>query len=334
MRKFVVAAAAIAMTATMANADPGKGNGNGNGKNGASENSQKATGNSGGENRGNQKAQDRKPEKAQNYNSGAKNVQAKNVQKAEKSASSRQANGPAYKSNAKADAKRDRVNTSDRGDYYGRNDRDDRNQRIRNANDMRDGVRFGEMIDGCPPGLAKKRNGCTPPGLAKKGAGGAQYYQPGYFGYSSLGNGRYLYDQGYLLRMGNNGGVSSYIPLLGGALSLGSAWPTNYQSYQAPDYYVDYYNLGGQDSYRYADNVIYRVDPETTAISSIVALLTGDDFSIGQRAPSGYDVYNVPTAYRDRYYDTPQANYRYSDGYVYQIDPKTQLVAAAIELIL
>jgi patatin-like phospholipase/acyl hydrolase len=50
--------------------------------------------------------------------------------------------------------------------------------------------------------------------------------------------------------------------------------------------------------------------------------------------PPGYDVYNVPYAYQDRYYDTPDANYRYADGYVYQVDPTTQLIQAAIELLI
>ena len=49
--------------------------------------------------------------------------------------------------------------------------------------------------------------------------------------------------------------------------------------------------------------------------------------------PVGYDVYNVPYAYRDRYYDTPDAWYRYSDGYIYEVDPETQLIAAVIELL-
>ena len=49
--------------------------------------------------------------------------------------------------------------------------------------------------------------------------------------------------------------------------------------------------------------------------------------------PLGYDVYNVPYDYRDRYADGPNANYRYSDGYIYQVDPTTQLIAAAIELL-
>ena len=32
--------------------------------------------------------------------------------------------------------------------------------------------------------------------------------------------------------------------------------------------------------------------------------------------------------------DTPQENYRYSDGYVYQVDPTTKLIQAAIQLIV
>ena len=66
----------------------------------------------------------------------------------------------------------------------------------------------------------------------------------------------------------------------------------------------------------------------------MVALLTGDDFTIGEPMPSGYDVYNVPYPYRDRYNDSDDAWYRYSDGYVYQIDPQTQLISAAIDLLV
>jgi patatin-like phospholipase/acyl hydrolase len=42
----------------------------------------------------------------------------------------------------------------------------------------------------------------------------------------------------------------------------------------------------------------------------------------------------VPYSYRDRYVDGPDAYYRYSDGYVYQVDPTTQLIQAAIQLLL
>ena len=194
-------------------------------------------------------------------------------------------------------------------------------------------------IAGCPPGLAKKGNGCQPPGQAKKSTyrndrWNGYKYRPGLFGLTNYAPGSYFYRDGYLLQRGGSGNIAGYIPLLGGALAIGNAWPSTYESYALPDYYVDYYDLGPVSSYRYADNVIYRVDPEDAAITSVAALLTGDEFTIGRPMPSGYDVYNVPYPYRDRYYDTPEAWYRYSDGYVYRIDPKTQFVAAAIDLLV
>ena len=68
-------------------------------------------------------------------------------------------------------------------------------------------------------------------------------------------------------------------------------------------------------------------------ISSIVALLAGD-LGVGQQLPSTYGTYNVPMAYRDRYYDTPEAQYRYNDGFIYRADPKTQLITAVIDALV
>jgi hypothetical protein len=187
-------------------------------------------------------------------------------------------------------------------------------------------VRRG-LIDGCPPGLAKKNNGCRPPGLAKQ-----QVYRPGWWGLAGLAGGTYAYDNGYLLRM-NGDRVDSYVPLLGGALFPGNIWPSYYTPLAVPQYYSDYYDLGPPGGYRYADNVLYRVDPSTSAITSIAALLTGDNFQIGSPVPPGYDVYNVPYPYRSEYFDGPDARYRYSDGYIYQVDPTTQLVTAAIDML-
>ena len=186
------------------------------------------------------------------------------------------------------------------------------------------------LIAGCPPGLAKKNPPCVPPGQVRSPFRG--YDRPDFWGLR-LGDGRYWYDNGYLMRLGADGRIGGYIPLLGGALAIGNAWPTYYRPVALPTYYESYYGLGPYNSYRYADNVIYRIDPETAAITSIAALLTGDDFAIGRPMAVGYDVYNVPYSYREQYYDRPDAWYRYSDGYVYQIDPETRLIAAAIELI-
>jgi hypothetical protein len=55
---------------------------------------------------------------------------------------------------------------------------------------------------------------------------------------------------------------------------------------------------------------------------------------VGERMPSGYDFYNVPPEYRDRYYDQDNAWYRYSDGYIYEIDPGTLVVRNSIELLV
>ncbi|MBD3729745.1 MAG: hypothetical protein IE933_08580 [Sphingomonadales bacterium] len=188
-------------------------------------------------------------------------------------------------------------------------------------------------LDGCPPGLAKKNNGCLPPGQAKKLA--RPYYaeyRPNWWGVPRV-NGDYYYRDGYLLRFGNTG-IASYIPLLGGALSVGNVWPTRYSPYTVSPYYSSYYGLGPDGGYRYADNAFYRVDPQTQAITAIAALLTGNDIAIGSPMPAGYDVYNVPYPYRSQYVDGPGGYYRYSDGYIYQVDPETRLVAAAIELAL
>ena len=186
------------------------------------------------------------------------------------------------------------------------------------------------LIDGCPPGLARKNPPCVPPGQVRDRFG---WDRPDFWGLSWLGDGRYFYDDGYLVRYGPSGGILGYVPLLGGALAVGNAWPDYYEPFAMPSYYERYYGLGPYDSYRYADDVIYRVDPETAAITSIAALLTGDEFAVGQPMPLGYDVYNVPWDYRDDYIDGPDAYYRYADGYVYQVDPETRLIAAAIELL-
>lgn len=185
--------------------------------------------------------------------------------------------------------------------------------------------------DGCPPGLAKKYNGCTPPGLAKPAT--YTWSQPSWYLRDYDRDYRYRYADGYMLRLGSGTTVLSYIPLLGGALAVGQVWPGTYQPVALPTYYDTYYGLGSDGGYRYYDQTIYRVDPDTAAIQAVVALLTGNDITIGQPMPMGYEVYNVPYGYRDQYYDGPDALYRYSDGYVYQLDPTTRLVQAAIELL-
>jgi hypothetical protein len=191
------------------------------------------------------------------------------------------------------------------------------------------GRRIG-LINGCPPGLARKHNGCLPPGQARRLLAERPWYGTWW---RHPGDGLYRYDDGYLYRLRPDGMVTGFVPLAGGALWLGNRWPATYAYDPLPPYYVDYYGYRDPYSYRYADGIVYGLDPRTETIRQIAALATGDDWGIGGRMPDGYGVYNVPYAYRDRYYDTPDDWYRYSDGYVYRVDPTTQLVEAAIRLI-
>jgi hypothetical protein len=79
------------------------------------------------------------------------------------------------------------------------------------------GSQFGYGMGGCPPGLAKKNNGCLPPGQAKKRFNVGQRVPYDYrdmIGYNALPYdvryqygrqldpyGRYIYDNDYLYRV-------------------------------------------------------------------------------------------------------------------------------------
>lgn len=190
------------------------------------------------------------------------------------------------------------------------------------------------FVPACPPGLAKRHDGCLPRGLAQKRRSDAfgYEYRPTLFAIPMRGQVQYVYYDGYLVPV--EGGRGSYIPLLGGALAVGQPWPSTYPSANLPAWQRSYYGFDEPRDYHSADNVVYRVDPDTAAIQAVAALLTGSDFTIGSPMPGGYDVYNVPFIYQSQYADSSDALYRYADGRVYQVDPATNLIARAIDLVL
>ena len=207
-------------------------------------------------------------------------------------------------------------------------------ERDRNQERDRQGVgsvayRSDGVIRGCPPGLAKKNNGCLPPGQAKK----AQRARYDFRSDQPDGGVVRRYDAGYRYHYDRQGSLLGYVPALGGALSAGSAWPTQYRYDPTPRNQADYYGLKDSNDYRYADGAIYSVDPKTAVIKQVVALVTGQSAAVGQPLPSGYDIYNVPQAYRDQYVDSASAAYRYNDGSIYKVDPKTQVVTSIIQLL-
>lgn len=319
MRKYLASVAVLALVSVSAQADPGGGKGNGGGKGG---------GNGGAA--------------APHADRGPAVAKGNGNAKIDRGQAQRSVGGPTMvdmrgdaRGNGKGNGNSKRGNDArpamiERGNGNARNDVRVIDRMVDNRGRVETRWNRGPgLIDGCPPGLAKKNNGCLPPGLARNSN---PYGNSDWYRWRGLENGDYRYYDGYLLRMSGNG-VLGYVPLLGGALALGNPWPTGINSAVLPDYYQNYYGLGDPNGYRYYGDTIYRVDPRSSAISSIAALLTGDQFGVGQRMPDGYDVYNVPYDYRDRYADGPDSMYRYSDGTIYQVDPTTQLIQAAIQLL-
>lgn len=211
--------------------------------------------------------------------------------------------------------------------------------------DYRDGDRrYASLGGACPPGLARK--GCMPPGQAKKAFNLGQQVQPDWFSgynvpaqysafYPDSADNYYRYsDEGYIYRIDSqNNLVSGLIPLLGGGFGVGQPMPAGYDVYNVPYQYRDDFYDTGDSLYRYGDDAIYEVDPQSGIIESIVALL-GGDLNVGQALPSGYDAYNVPMDYRDDYQDSDESMYRYADGNIYEVDTKTQIIQAIVKMLV
>ena len=129
------------------------------------------------------------------------------------------------------------------------------------------------------------------------------------------------------------GMVEDVIPLYASGYGVGQILPTSYAYYNVPYQYRRLYYDTPNYNYWYAPGAIYQYDPRSSMITSVAALLS-PGFAVGQPLPVGYDVYNVPYDYRATYYDTPSAWYRYSNGYIYQVDPVTRLVTAIVASLL
>ena len=144
----------------------------------------------------------------------------------------------------------------------------------------------------------------------------------------------YRYANGYVYEIdADSGYIEDVIPLLDRGYGVGQMLPAGYSYYNVPYQYREAYYDTDDYSYRYAPGAIYQVDRDTQLITAIASLLTGG-LAVGQPLPQAYGAYNVPMAYRDTYYDTPDHWYRYSNGYIYQVDPTSQLITAIVRSIV
>lgn len=161
-------------------------------------------------------------------------------------------------------------------------------------------------------------------------------YVPSYYSsfYPDSSDMSYRYANGYVYGIDPYSGmIENTIPAYGYGYGVGQRWPSSYSYYNVPDQYRSTYYDTPDYYYRYAPGAIYQVDRDTSLIAAVASLLTGG-MAIGQQMPIGYDAYNVPYGYRDRFYDTPDNWYRYSNGNIYQIDPTTRLVSAIVQAIV
>jgi hypothetical protein len=163
-------------------------------------------------------------------------------------------------------------------------------------------------------------------------------YVPAYYGFNSFypdyGNVCNRYYQGVVYQVDcDDGYVENVIPMYAGGYGVGQILPSAYSYYNVPVQYRSLYYDTPDYGYWYSPGAIYQYDTRSSMITSVAALLS-PGFTIGRPLPMGYDVYNVPYDYRATYYDTPNAWYRYSNGYIYQVDPVTQLVTAIVASLL
>lgn len=330
MSKFFLAAgaAALAIAAPALADQPGQGGqGKGNGQQHAKGGKSDHGGQSANHAPAKVKVQAKAPNQGQMANRG--NGKAREVQRANKPSKAAQA--PAIQSVGRGPQERLRSD----------------GHRVRTAFipawDDRGSVRG--FAQGCPPGLAMKGNGCLPPGQAKKIVGtmlpaalsGAVLGGPYSQWYRDDDRYFYRWDDDYVYRVRRDGGlIDALFPTIDRDYyyyPVGYEYPSAYNYYNVPHQYRTYYPEQGDWAYRYGDGAIYRVDPRTSMIAGIAGLLAGD-LAVGQPLPADYMVYNVPMAYRDRYYDSGNNWYRYNDGYIYRVDPATQLITAVINALV
>ncbi len=172
-------------------------------------------------------------------------------------------------------------------------------------------------------------------------------YVPNYYGLNSFYPASYGSSYGYgydnlCNRYGNGvvyqvdcmtGLVQNVVPLYASGYGVGQMIPSSYDYYNVPYQYRSVYPASASNGYWYAPGAIYQYDQSSSLITSVAALLS-PGMTIGQPLPMGYNTYNVPYGYRTQYVDTANDWYRYNNGYIYRVDPTTQVVSAIVASIL
>ena len=78
--------------------------------------------------------------------------------------------------------------------------------------------------------------------------------------------------------------------------------------------------------------MVYQVDCYNGMVEDVIPLYASG-YGVGQMLPSAYSYYNVPYQYRSMYYDTPDYDYWYAPGAIYQYDPRTSMITSVAALL-
>ena len=112
---------------------------------------------------------------------------------------------------------------------------------------------------------------------------------------------------------------------------LGQVLPAAFRKSELPLSLRALYGDTDDSYYRYGDGYVYRVERDSNLISALLPLL-GGGFAVGQAFPSNYMNNYVPDYYRSFYPDSADDYYRYSNGYVYEVDRDSGLIEDIIPM--
>jgi hypothetical protein len=102
--------------------------------------------------------------------------------------------------------------------------------------------------------------------------------------------------------------------------------------YNVPVRYAYRFVDNDRHFYRYDAGTIFAFDRSSGLVTRVVPLASTGLFP-GEPLPLGYDVYNVPFAYRAAYPDSADSYYRYDDDAIYRVDAESGLVDGIVALL-
>jgi hypothetical protein len=114
---------------------------------------------------------------------------------------------------------------------------------------------------------------------------------------------------------------------------IGQRLPLAQLGYNIPERYRYRFADGGDWIYRYDDmGHVFRLGRGSGVVDAVFPLFA-NNLMIGEPLPLGYEVYNVPLAYRGFYPDTRDSFYRYDDRAIYRVDSDTRMVQGIAALL-